>query len=262
MAAEPVWQMFQPTVEIFLLRMLAHQLMLKLPALVGAIRDVRRQSEQCDGRKTLDTSIASLAKHLLQYEDCAAETAVLHRVHILKTGSPIGRENVWHSFHFPSIDEMEAAMLYWMCRLHITTLCLHIALNVSEETDQNCSPIYPLLPAPFNTATLHAEQTRLLTNIFMSWHYTNTHGRLFATPMSTILLFVWGALEGEVCFRGLPIEKVKHWVLEKYRESAASLPVACEMDEKQMEQTSELLAGGAEKGMMVRLRERARMGDG
>lgn len=85
--------------------------------------------------------------------------------------------------------------------------------------------------------------------------------------MSTILLFVWGALEGGVCFRGLPIEKVKAWVLEKYRESAASLSVACEMDEKQMdekqmEQTSELLAGGPVMGMMVRLRERARMGSG
>ena len=169
--AEPVWQTLQPPAGIVRLRTLAHQMMLKLPRLVGTIGDVRRQGEQCGGPETLDASNQSLAKHLLHHEDRTAETAVLHRVHILKTGSPVDHKIVSHSFHFTSIDEVEVAMLYWMCRLHITTLCLHIASTIGQESnDQSCSPRDPTTPAHFDISTLHAERTRLLTNIFMSWH--------------------------------------------------------------------------------------------
>ena len=71
-------------------------------------------------------------------------------------------------------------------------------------------------------------------------------------PMSTVLLFVWGTFQDLKEFRGRPVEVVRRWILTKYRQSGAGL--ATNVDEEQMDQTSDLLAGGPVKGFMVKLK--------
>ena len=191
-----------------------------------------------------------LAQQLLNSNQRDAENALLHRVNVIKTLDAFNADLVSHSFVFVSVDEMEAAVLYWMCRVHITQLCLN--LNDVECMLDGLDPDSAGQSA-FDRSKLQEEKTRICTNIFMTWQYSQACGELYAMPMATVLLFVYGALHRDLTFRGKAAKAVRGWILRRYRESAAALPV--EINEAELDRTSSLLLGGEMQGMMVDLQE-------
>ena len=185
---EPVWQSTRPPTEVVRLRRLAHQLMIRIPRLIANIRAVRMQSTEVGKAANELGEAATLASALFHSEGKDAEIAVLHRVRVVKTLDPFDAKLVSHSFSFPSTDEADAALLYWMCRLHILQLRFTLdsipflnTIYLSAEEDHAME---------FDKAELETEQMRIATNIFMSWQYTYSCGELFTRSISTILFFL------------------------------------------------------------------------
>ena len=109
--------------------------MVRLPRLVALLRKLSPLSELKSQFAAERSDALDLAKNLLNSDDLDAENALLHRVNVFKTLDGFNADLVSHSFVFASVDEMEAAVLCWMCRVHITRLCLNLS-NVECTLDR------------------------------------------------------------------------------------------------------------------------------
>ena len=219
--------------ELARLRKISNQLVIRLPALIANLRNLRRTSPQETG--DLAAEVSAKALEFLSLRDKAGENALLHRVKIVRSlsESPLAQT----SFNFEQPSEFKTAVYYWgarilICRISLTLLRLGLPVD-----DRSCK-----------AELLRAENETLASNMIMAWDYGQAYGAILGR---TILVpgytFVWGVLNDHDTFRGMPSARVKSWLLEKIHgfEAGMSLHVA----EEDLDDAAEALIGGRIAGL-------------
>ena len=163
---DPYWLNASPPhlpmipLEIFKLCKLTNQLIIRLPRLILHVRQLRSEAGiQTYSLRRSAGETTHMTEELLQLQDEAAESQMLHNIRVVKTWNELDLPVVSHSFQYGSLLQMTTAIEYWQTRLILIQLCLKLVELQST---------FDLMP-PLDRAKLKSETLRMLTNIFMSW---------------------------------------------------------------------------------------------
>lgn len=215
------------------LRKISNQLLIRLPRLVACVRLLR-------SRYTVPRAAhcIALANELLRLKDEEAESSALHRIGVTKTTDASDAAIMAWSFTYRHLGELKAAVLYWETQIFLSGLCRQLHATIPQNTP------------PFEVETLQAQDIRMVTNILMSWQYAISKGRFGVLGFTqTLIIAVWGALTNVSEFRGMPVEVVRKWILERLPQSIAGWPST--LNAEDMDEAAELFVGGSLKGFMV-----------
>ncbi|KAK5108638.1 hypothetical protein LTR62_008129 [Meristemomyces frigidus] len=244
--AEPVGPV--GAVEVRRLRQYSHQLCIRLPRLVCAVRAVREDASDLD---TVSEAVM-LSTELLELEDLDGESWLLHQTKIVATKDSKDIIITPISLQYDELDHMTWALTYWQTRLMV--IRLHIILDSLHEYkffDRERG-----LPLPSLTetklASLRKDELRLARNVLMTWQQMREAGPYSTACMSLALLATW------TCFRhhkelrpGVPASNLALWVVKNMKHSWAGwlIPPRLEV----FESICDVLEGGPLDAHMVTL---------
>ena len=210
---------------------ISNQLLIRLPALIASVRQLR----QSDANETRRKDVIDRALKLLALGEKDGESAVLHRVKVVQTASesPLSKS----SFHFQQASEFKTAVHYWGARVLVCRICIALLRMGALVEDDTCTE-----------SLLRAENEAAATNMTMTWDYGQSHGAILGR---TILVpgytFVWGVLLDHDTFRGLPSTHVKAWLLTKIHSFEAGMSI--HVTEQELDDAAEALTGGPIAGL-------------
>jgi hypothetical protein len=242
---DPFWLDLEPATITSLsksaarLRKLSNQTFIRLPGLISKARQLREKSAAGWPDETLLKQTCAIANNLLQQQDSAAESDLLHQVSVKPTIDPFDKVVVPYSFSIDSYNDKETLLVYWGSRLMVLKLCL-----VLDDLQEAITPpgSNHKIPPSFNVRALSAEQDRLVMSILMFWQDGFGQANCFS--------MVWGALMGRKEFRGKPVTPIRRWVLRRYHDSLKGWPVQYSMAD--MDEEADVMAGGPLTGWLVK----------
>lgn len=218
------------------LRHIGNQVFIRLPCLIALVRTVRHNMQQ---RKACISKAIKLARELLDLLSPEAESEALHQVTVVRTSD---REcagiHPW-SFKYRHVGEMKAAVLYWEMHIFLARLCLKLDSLASTDNEQY-----------FYAARLKTENSRMITNVLMSWQFarSHSHGGLLGFTQ-TLAVALWGAMSDIEEYRGVPSEVLRMYMLRRFPDSMQGWP--SDLKPAEMDEAAELFAGGPLRGFMV-----------
>lgn len=226
-------EQFKLPPELAKLRKISNQLIIRLPALVAMVRQLRQGPFEAVG--SLERKTSQRALDLLSYRDKDGENAVLHRVKIGKSfsESPLSQS----SFQFEQNSEFKTTVYYWSVRILICRICLALLSWGVLVEDGACTE-----------ALLRDENEKSSMNMMMAWDYGQAHGAILGrTLLVPGYTFVWGVLNDHDTFRNLSSSTVKAWLLQKIHgfEAGMSLHVT----ERELDEAAEAFIGGPIGGL-------------
>lgn len=219
------------------LRKLVHQLWTRLPRLLVQVRSCREHVQLAG--PLIENAVAH-ARELSQLQDKIAEDEVLHQIRIVSTLDQSYRAIMSVSYEFPSLEDMEAAVLYWQARLILIKLCA--TLDKLRET-----AIFPLHDSSTDLIDVSADQTRLVANLIMSWQAL-VAADVLRKEMTQCFVVLWGAIADMEIFRGKPVFLVRSYILERFR--SVSPEASLGSHAALMDESSDYLAGGLRLGVL------------
>lgn len=225
--------------DVFKLRKLTNILFIRLPRLVCCVRSVRQAGASADPRLLQYTAL--VASELYRCQDEASESAILHRVRVTKTKDQASRYVVPYSYSFATVDDFNAAVLYWSMREFLINLCL--ALN------QLASPNF----TPFDDPTvlkMKSEKQRHAMNNMMAWEFAESLGPFETLWVAKGLLQHWLELRRTETFKGVPTAAVRAWSLPKMNHQFNEW-LSENVSESHMDVAADLLVGGPLVGFIA-----------
>ncbi|KAF7189351.1 hypothetical protein HII31_09329 [Pseudocercospora fuligena] len=218
------------------LRFLSNQLLIRLPGLIKIVRCLRNGVET----EANMVRVNHLIEQLKELQDDTAESGMLHRVQVVKTSEAEDIEFVPVSFEFKDVLELEAAVLYWKSHMFLGNL----QLKLSELSQSKIDTTQEILDV----------MERMGCNIMMAHQYAkarpqHTHSRGMVA-MGTAWMSVWALWDHIPELKGIDRGRWRSWTLQKFNEAIKVWHIqACDQD---MNQTSDLFAGGPLVGFLVR----------
>jgi hypothetical protein len=224
---------FNLPAELARLRKISNQLIIRLPALIASVRQLRRAAR--DMKDGLAREVSEKALDLLALRDEDGENAVLHRVKIMQTSSesPLSKS----SFHFEQPSEFKTTAHYWGARILICRICIALLRMGMLQESGTCTE-----------ALLRAENERSAANMTMTWDYGQAHGAILGrTVLVPGYAFVWGVLLDHDTFRNLPSDKVRAWLLTRIHSFEPGMSV--HVTEQELDDAAEAFVGGPIVGL-------------
>ncbi|KAK4499450.1 hypothetical protein PRZ48_009964 [Zasmidium cellare] len=236
----PRWYTLEPAgasslpPEVARLKLLSNQLMIRLPRLILQVRAQRQQPDDIKGEKAL-----ALATDLSKLSDISAENKMLHRIKVIKTTNPTDADFIPFSFEYANLADLETAVVYWKSQLILG----HLRLKL-----KHLFPHYD-----FDVDDLNTSMERMAINIMMS-HQHARHRQQYAhargmVAMPTGWTAIWGLWRERATFRGIHVKEWRRFNRKRVNESIAIWKF--EASEEQIEESSDLLAGGPLEGTFV-----------
>ncbi|KAK4959389.1 hypothetical protein LTR10_004193 [Elasticomyces elasticus] len=219
-------QINRPDVEACLLTA-STQLLVRLPRLINHVHSIQQGATVDDGYT------ATLALNLCALENCAAEARLLEGLKIVETKGDPDWKFVPASYQYKSLQEWEAAVLYWIARLILIRLCQTLTIWL------------PSIEPCLRQATLRDTQTRMASNILKSWQYILSQGN-FGGPggrlMKEAAAVAWDALRDRELWNGMPVGALAEWIVWRLGGISPGLSVA------DMKAYLDWLSGGSTDG--------------
>lgn len=227
------------------LRDLAQKMYIRLPRLIAMVRGLRERPPELFDRDALDQA-TTLAIQLNDLRDSDAESELLHRVHVYQTRDYHSGAIVPYSLSFKTMDEFNAALLYWGAKLSVINIC-----GLLSRLERDSGKLWTSTPDA-HYGDLKEQRKRTVVNIMMSWEFTYENGLTLGSPaMTQAVLAVWYALGRDVSFNGMPIAMIKEWLRDVFQQSVAGWPSNSTFDSSQLDEVSEIFVGGPISGFMA-----------
>lgn len=231
---EPAGASSLPT-EVARLKLLSNQLMIRLPRLILQTRASRNELDELKAEKAL-----ALTAELAKLQDIEAENKMLHRIKVIKTTKSDDAVFIPFSFEYASLSDLETAVVYWKSQIIFASLRLKL---------KELIPHYD-----FDVDELKTSMERMAINIMMSHQHARNrqqyaHARGMVA-MPTGWTAVWGLWKDrKTNFRGISIDEWRRFNRNRINESIAIWKF--QASDKQIDEASDLLAGGPLKGTFV-----------
>lgn len=231
---EPAGASTLPT-EVARLKFLSNQLMIRLPRLILQTRALRTEPDELKGGKVL-----ALATELAKLQDIEAESKMLHRIKVIKTTKSDDADFIPFSFEYANLADLETAVVYWKSNIILGKLRLKL---------KEILPHYG-----FDVDELNTSVERMAINIMMSHQHARNrqqyaHARGMVA-MPTGWTAVWSLWKGrKTNFRGISINEWRRFNRDRINESIAIWNFKA--SDKQIDEASDLLAGGPLEGTFV-----------
>ncbi|KAF2163865.1 hypothetical protein M409DRAFT_25640 [Zasmidium cellare ATCC 36951] len=238
---DPRWYTLEPAgasslpTEVARLKLLSNQLMIRLPRLILQTRTLRNGADEIKGKKAL-----ALATELSNLQDIDAENKMLHRIKVIKTTNSDDADFIPFFFEFTNLSDLETAVVYWKSQLILGRLRLKL---------KDLFPHYD-----FDVDELNTSMERMAINTMMSHQHARNrqqyaHARGMVA-MPTGWTAVWGLWKDrKTSFRGITVDEWKRFNRDRINESIAIWKF--QAGDKQIDEASDLLAGGPLEGTFV-----------
>lgn len=231
--------------EVVSLRGLAQKAYIRLPRLIALARRLRETASGLYDRSVLDQA-TTLAIQLNELRDIKAESELLHNVHVYQTKDYQAAPIVPFSLRFETMDEFNAALLYWGARLTVINLC-----ELLTQMEQESGRLWTSASGE-HYGNLQEHKRRTIVNITMSWEFTSENGLTLGSPaMTQAVLAVWHALKDDISFNGMSPKVIKRWLVGVFGESVAGWPTSSTFEGAQLDEMSDAFVGGPIRGSLA-----------
>ena len=211
-------------------------LFIRLPRLVAVTRKLRDQGPD----KETVRQATELSTELLGFSSRIAENQLLHRVGVKKTADSGDAQVVPFSFKFRRNGEFAVAICYWQTRILVHRLCLKLK---EQGVDQH---------QKVERSWLVAENTRLATNIMMSWEFAYPIRCVGLWALRLGMVALWTVTQDvQMWSKDVCVATLRRWILKRYGDLHRGDTT---FNEDDMDEAADLLAGGSLRGFLTRLR--------